>query len=222
MGVHSNHEYRGNTTAVIGYSDVSRRWMMPARYYSRVFDNDGTRVKVVFIDTAPLIDKYRSDTTDYPDVAGQSLEEQLRWLDRELADREGAEWLIVAGHHPVYADTPKSESERTDLQTRVAPLLRRHKADMYICGHIHNFQHIREDASDIDYIVNSSGSLSRKNVGHVEGVSGPEGEPVQAPVRTVFCNGNEGFSLITATRDTLKMHLIDKDGNIIHTVTRRK
>ena len=32
-----NHEYRGNTTAVIEYSNVSRRWQMPARYYSRVF-----------------------------------------------------------------------------------------------------------------------------------------------------------------------------------------
>ena len=30
-----NHEYRGNTQAVIDYSKVSRRWDMPARYYTR-------------------------------------------------------------------------------------------------------------------------------------------------------------------------------------------
>ena len=27
-----NHEYRGNTQAVIDYSEISRRWEMPARY----------------------------------------------------------------------------------------------------------------------------------------------------------------------------------------------
>ena len=31
-----NHEYRGNTQAVLDYGKVSRRWMMPARYYQGV------------------------------------------------------------------------------------------------------------------------------------------------------------------------------------------
>ena len=57
-----NHEYRGNTQAVIDYSGVSRRWTMPSRYYSRIFYNDGTRVKVVFIDTTPIINKYHKNT----------------------------------------------------------------------------------------------------------------------------------------------------------------
>lgn len=29
-----NHEYRGNTQALIDYSKISRRWNMPAHYYS--------------------------------------------------------------------------------------------------------------------------------------------------------------------------------------------
>lgn len=33
-GVLGNHEYRGNTQAMIDYSQVSRRWNMPARYYT--------------------------------------------------------------------------------------------------------------------------------------------------------------------------------------------
>ena len=55
-----NHEYRGNTQAVIDYSEISRRWEMPARYYTRTFEHKGTTLKVVFIDTTPLIDKYRN------------------------------------------------------------------------------------------------------------------------------------------------------------------
>ena len=46
-----NHEYRGNTQAVIDYSKVSRRWQMPDRYYSKVFADDdaGTKVGVLLM-----------------------------------------------------------------------------------------------------------------------------------------------------------------------------
>ena len=105
-----NHEYRGNTQAVMDYSGISRRWNMPSRYYTRIFDNDDTRVKVVFIDTAPIIDKYHADTAEYPDAGRQDVDAQLRWLDRELSRDDNADWTIVAGHHPVYAQTPKQSS----------------------------------------------------------------------------------------------------------------
>ena len=79
---------------------------------------------------------------------------------------------------------------------------------MYLCGHIHTFQHIRRDGCDIDYVVNSSGSLSRKDVKPVEG--------------TVFCSNETGWSLITADRHELNLHMLDKDGHVLHTVTRTK
>lgn len=54
-----NHEYRGNTQAFMDYGKVSRRWMMPAKYYTKVFDHKGTTIRVIFLDTTPLIDSYR-------------------------------------------------------------------------------------------------------------------------------------------------------------------
>lgn len=201
-----NHEYRGNTQAVMDYSGTSRRWNMPSRYYTRIFDNDGTRVKVVFIDTAPIIDKYHADTAEYPDAGRQDVEAQLQWLDRELSRDDNADWTIVAGHHPVYAQTPKQTSERTDMQKKVDPILRKHKVDMYVCGHIHNFQHIRKNG--IDYVVNTSGSLSRPDVKPTDG--------------TVFCSGVPGFSVLTATPKALTLSMIDNHGNVIHQVTRSK
>lgn len=201
-----NHEYRGNTQAVIDYSGISRRWMMPSRYYTRIFDNDGTRVKVIFIDTTPIIDKYHSNTAEYPDANRQNVDAQLRWLDNELSRDDNADWTIVAGHHPVYAQTPKQSSEREDMQRKVDPILRKHKVDMYICGHIHNFQHIRKNG--IDYVVNTSGSLSRPDVTATDG--------------TVFCSGVPGFSVLTATKDGLKLSMIDNNGNVVHQVTRSR
>ena len=137
-----NHEYRGNTQAVLDYSNVSRRWQMPARYYSKVFEEDGATLRVVFIDTTPLIGKYHKDSLDYPSVPQQDAKKQLAWLEEELSGAK-EDWVVVVGHHPIYAHTTKSESERKDMQKRVDPILRRHNVDMYICGHIHNFQHIK-------------------------------------------------------------------------------
>ncbi len=202
-----NHEYRGNTHAIVDYTGVSRRWEMPAKYYSRTFEDDGVTVKVILLDTTPLIDKYRKDTETYPDAAKEDMQAQLSWLENELAHAK-EDWVVVAGHHPVYADTPKSESERADMQKRVDSILRKHNVDMYICGHIHNFQHIRRAGSKIDYIVNSSGSLSRQKAGPIDG--------------TVFVSGKPGFSVLGASEKQLTLSMIDNNGNIIHQVIRKK
>lgn len=202
-----NHEYRGNTGAVLDYSRISRRWVMPARYYSRTFRDKDTSVKMVFIDTTPLIDKYRNNPEEYPDACRQDIDEQLSWLDNEL--QNGLEdWIIVVGHHPIYADTPKDNTERRDMEQRVDSILKKHNVDMYICGHIHNFQHIRRPGSDIDYIVNSSGSLSRPKVKKTEG--------------TVFVSGEAGFSVLGASKNTLTLSMINKNGTVIHQIERRE
>lgn len=201
-----NHEYRGNTQAVLDYGKVSRRWEMPARYYTKVFNDKGMTMRVVWIDTAPLINKYREEKDKYPDACLQDDERQLAWIDSVLTAAK-EDWVIVAGHHPIYAQTKKNESERTDMQQRLDPILRRHHVDMYICGHIHNFQHIRQKDSNIDYITNSAGSLSRK-VAPIEG--------------TLFCSPEPGFSIISANKNQLELRMIDKKGNILHTVTRTK
>ena len=100
-----------------------------------------------------------------PMLANKDYQQQLAWIDSVLTSAK-EDWIIVAGHHPIYAETPKDGSERLDMQARLDPILRKHKVDMYICGHIHNFQHVRVPGSNIDYITNSSGSLSRKGQTH--------------------------------------------------------
>lgn len=202
-----NHEYRGNTQAVIDYSGVSRRWMMPARYYSEVVRGDSVTVRLVLIDTTPLMTAYRTASDVYPDACKQDNDEQLAWLDSVLRDAT-EDWIVVIGHHPVYADTPKDGSERADMQAVLLPVLQRYgNVAIYACGHIHNFQHIKKAGDAIDYVVNTSASLAR-TVNPIDG--------------TVFCSPSEGFSVFSATRDKLNMYFIDKEGKAIHVVTKTK
>ena len=201
-----NHEYRGNTQAVLDYTNISRRWTMPDRYYTKRFEEEGTTIRIIWIDTTPLIDKYRKENDKYPDACKQDINKQLAWLDSVLANAK-EDWIIVAGHHPIYAYTPKEESERMDMQKRIDPLLRKYKVDMYICGHIHNFQHIRVPESGIDYIVNSSASLARK-VKPIEG--------------TKFCSPEPGFSICSINKKELNLRMIDNKGIVLYTITRKK
>ena len=63
-----NHEYRGKTQAFMDYGKVSRRWMMPSKYYTKVFNHGNTTIRIVFLDTTPLIDSYRENSAVYPDA----------------------------------------------------------------------------------------------------------------------------------------------------------
>ncbi len=200
-----NHEYQGNVNALIEYTKVSRRWMMPSRYYSEVINEQGTSIRLVIIDTPPLIDKYRTEKK-YSDAAEQDMDAQLAWIEKTLAENQ-EDWLIVVGHHPIYAHTSKNISERTDMQKRVEPLLLKYNVDMYICGHIHSYQHIRKEGTDMDYVVNGSAGQGR-SVKPIEG--------------TQFCSGNEGFMVMSASAKDLESMYVDKNGEVIHTIKRVK
>lgn len=115
-GVLGNHEYRGNTQAMMDYTEVSRRWNMPDRYYtfSVPLDDevaDSERVRFVFIDTTPLIGKYRAEQAKYPDVQLVDPDTEVRWIDSVLC-ASNEKWKIVVGHHPMYTYDGKDDCEQ--------------------------------------------------------------------------------------------------------------
>ncbi|MDR0575401.1 MAG: metallophosphoesterase [Tannerella sp.] len=196
-----NHEYRGNTQAVLDYSNVSRRWNVPARYYTQVIEaEDGTLCRLLYVDTSPMIDKYRNDSITYPDAHKQDFDIQLQWIDSVLTGST-EKWKIVIGHHPVYADTKKEDSERADMQARLAPVLEKNKVDIYFCGHIHNFQHIQPASSTVNYVVNSAGALAR---------------PVRKTDGTVFCSEDPGFTLCSVDASAIRFFFINHKGETIY------
>ena len=207
FAINGNHEYRGNTQAVLDYGKKSRRWVMPARYYSQTFEaGEQEEALLLFIDTTPLIDKYRKKGDKYPDAGQQDKEAQLRWIEQTLSQSQ-ARWKIVIGHHPLYAYTDKEDSERSDMRQALEALLERYGVDCYCCGHIHSFQHIKPEGATVDYLVNSSGSLAR---------------PVKAIEGTQFCSPDEGFTLVNVADNQLTFYLINDKGEIIYQFSRQK
>ena len=197
-----NHEYRGNTQAVLDYTNISRRWSAPSKYYSEIVELENNQKAVLlFIDTTPLISKYRKESDSYPDAIKQDNKRQLAWMDSTLQANKDAKWKIVMGHHPVYAQTKKSEGERIDLQKQLVPIMERNRVNAYLCGHIHNFQHIKPKNSKINYFVNSSGSLARK---------------VQPTTDTQFCSSEAGFMLMSLNDKKITYYMINPEGEVIY------
>ena len=129
-GVLGNHEYGYNVSAVVEYANISKRWIMDDRYYTRRVEigSTGTFISFVFIDTTPCIADYRGDDeywwdpcgSSYPtcsltssdddfegecefhaNVLSQDCETQYDWLKTALSAVSSEDWLVVAGHHPI-------------------------------------------------------------------------------------------------------------------------
>jgi tartrate-resistant acid phosphatase type 5 len=191
-----NHEYRGNVQALIDYSEVSRRWNLPARYYSKTFDGEENgQIDLFVLDTSPLNAPYYSEAK-YSAVALEDSSAQLKWLDTALASSE-ADWKIVIGHHPLLTGGKRADEPR-DVSERLQPILARHQVDAYFAGHEHDLQHL----------VSSRGT----NV-FISG-AGSEIRPTGTIPETKFAEARNGFMAVSIDSMAMTVNVIDKDGAV--------
>lgn len=201
--VFGNHDYKGNTQAEIDYSKISRRWHMPAHYYSIVKKvNDSVSLKLVFLDTPPLVNEYHKNVSGYPDIAAQDTAKQMKWLKDELSTKE--QWKIVFGHHPVFSSS-HTHGDTKELISKLKPILEKYKVQFYICGHDHDFQHARVKSGNVDYIVTGTGGEPR---------------PAFRNDSTVFSKSAPGFSLVSVRGDSASIYFVDSKGRGLYKYTR--
>lgn len=199
-----NHEYRGNTQAVIDYSRISRRWNMPDRYYTFAVKIDSVNsLRFVMIDTSPFMSEYKKLPDQYPDILKQNTKQQLQWLDSVLS-ASTEKWKIVIGHHPVYS-TDSLRGKNTELLEQLDPVLTKHKVDFYFSGHIHIAQHIQKN--NINYVVSPSGSLG-VNTGTFPGAK--------------FISHSEGFMICTVKKDYFEFIFVDESGKELYRYKKSK
>ncbi|KAI7807415.1 tartrate-resistant acid phosphatase type 5a isoform X2 [Triplophysa rosa] len=160
-----NHDHAGNVLAQIEYSQRSKRWNFPYYYYEmnfRIPKTDST-LTIIMLDTVLLCGNSDDFLDQQPKAphSGVQANKQLIWLQERLA-RSKADYLLVAGHYPVWSI---SEHGPTDcLLKKLRPLLRKYKATAYLCGHDHNLQYLKE--SGIGYVVSGAGNFMDPDVRH--------------------------------------------------------
>lgn len=193
-----NHDYRGNPQAEIDYTQRSRRWHMPARYYSIVkhIDKD-TDAQFFFIDTTPFILEYRKAADQYA-LDGQDARVQLAWLRDALANSK-ARWKFVVGHHHVYSGGKRDT--QMELEQTVVPLLKEYGVQAYINGHEHDLQVIRRPGGKTTYLVSGTGSEHRPT-GKTEG--------------TLFAASEYGFLVLSLMSRQLLVQAVNENGVVLY------
>jgi tartrate-resistant acid phosphatase type 5 len=202
-----NHDYRGNVQAEIDYSDVDRKWNMPARYYSKLFfiDDDSTQgILLVFIDTTPFLSE--SYFGDKHHVKDQDTARQRIWLEKTLGEAPAnVKWKFVFGHHPVYTGGGRMKAlETMEMKNLFKPIFEKYHVNAYICGHDHNLQYIKPPGAT-HYFVSGAGSELSKTVIHPEG--------------GIFARAENGFMNVSVYENQMRISMMNYKGENLYSVT---
>ena len=165
-----NHDWglADSPAAEILYSHQSPSWRMPAPYYTF---------------TAGPVQFFAMDTNEVSEA-------QLLWLKDEL-DKSRARWKLVYGHHPVYSHG--QHRDNPGLIKRLLPVLKG-RADVYLAGHDHDLQHLKEEGGVHFFIAGGGGAGIR---------------PITPGPRSLFAKSSHGFCVVEADAKQLKFRFID-------------
>jgi tartrate-resistant acid phosphatase type 5 len=203
-----NHDYGGNPDAQVAYSKISRRWQMPARYYSKLINvgNDGSQILLAFVDTCPLIKGYYKGEGHH--VHDQDSTAQKKWLEETLRDAPPTvKWKLVVGHHPMYTGGSRTENHDTrSIRQSLQPLFEKYKVDAYLAGHEHSLQH----------------HITKFGTHHFVSGAASEVTPVRMLPISKFVASQYGFMLFSVLPDQMLVQVIDYSGKVIYSTTLKK
>ena len=190
-----NHDYGTDPDAQIRYSKISRRWNMPARYYTKEVDLGDNNGKVLFvmIDTDPMLFPEKQEYVD----------KELVWINDTLANASAdVKWKIVVGHHPCYTVGPRITNYDTITVRKVlADILEKHKVDVYLSGHDHSLQHLKPEGFIHQFISGAGSELT----------------PVHSGIAySKFEASDNGFMYFSVNANKLQMTAINYKGEVLY------
>jgi len=95
------------------------------------------------------LDVFEKGTGSQGGIVPQVTGEQLEWLESVINDNSGVQRIVVMGHTPVLGPIPSECSTYLSLDGgKDSPLwqtLKKHKADLYLCGEVHAASCVQAD-----------------------------------------------------------------------------
>ena len=189
-----NHDYGSDTEAQIRYSKVSRRWCMPALYYSKQYKlGDNDKLLMLFIDTDPMMHAERK----------AQVEQQMVWIDEQLRNAPAdVKWKIIVGHHPYYTVGPRIKNYDTlTVREKLSPVFAKYKVDVYLSGHDHSLQHLKPEGVTHQFISGAGSELTQVT----------EGVPYSR-----FQASDHGFMCFAINKDKINVKAINANGKVLY------
>ncbi|WP_184546777.1 metallophosphoesterase [Mucilaginibacter sp. FT3.2] len=192
-----NHDYLADPDAQIRYSKISRRWNMPARYYSKevALGKGESKDKVLFvmIDTDPFLFESHKDY----------CAKQMDWLNTTLKNAPAdVKWKIVVGHHPYYTVGPRVNNVDTlTMRAAFTKTFEDNKVDIYLSGHDHSLQHLKPEGYTHQFISGAGSELT----GITKGIP-----------YSKFEASEHGFMYFSVNANKLNVKAINVDGTVLY------
>lgn len=206
-----NHDYQrmpeSKVEAELAYAKrVGTRWTMPSRWYSFEFPASQPLVKVIALDSnMPHPESSWKASANFTLTVTEQAE-QLQWLKAELEKPRSAPYLIVMAHHPIYSNGPHGDHKI--LIADWEPLLREHKAHLYLAGHDHDMQHLEFEGHPTSFVMSGGGGADLYNLTIDEARRGP------------YAAKAYGFSHLEIAPEKLTLFHLDQTGRLIHGFTK--
>lgn len=195
-----NHDYGSDTDAQIRYSKVSRRWCMPALYYSKQYKlGNNDKLLMLFIDTDPMMHAERK----------AQVEQQMVWIDEQLRNAPAdVKWKIIVGHHPYYTVGPRIKNYDTlTVREKLSPVFAKYKVDVYLSGHDHSLQHLKPEGVTHQFISGAGSELTQVT----------EGIPYSR-----FQASDHGFMSFAINKDKINVKAINASGKVLYQTELKK
>ncbi len=202
-----NHDYQrmpaSKVEAELAYAKTpNTRWTMPDKWYRFEFPAKDPLVTFIALDSnmPPADGKWDKGTnfTLTPELQAQ----QLAWFAGELEKPRTAPFLVVMGHHPIYSNGPHGDTKT--LVRDWEPLLRKHKAHLYLAGHDHDMQHLEFAGHPTSFVLSGGGGADLYPLAIQPEQRGPM-------ARKVY-----GFTDLEISPAQLTLTHLDETGRVLH------
>ena len=199
---HGAHGVMRDVTSQVNYTKLSKKWFMPATFYTQEFrvvspHDDPFTLEIIVLDTY--------DTS--PRLTRIS-KHQLEWFRSQL-QRSTADWRIVVGHRPIFSGGTKHGSSAY-MQQNIGVHLEKYGVAAYLCGDDHQLQVLEH--SGIAHVLSGGGARANKQLKP----NGVRQTLYQAPIH--------GFVLLELNSTALTAIVVDQraEEKYRHTWPRRR
>jgi tartrate-resistant acid phosphatase type 5 len=207
--VPGNHDYQrmpeSKVAAELEYArQGGTRWTMPALWYRFDFPASHPLMTVIALDSnMPNPTGQQAKGVNFT-LTPEQQAAQLVWLEAELSKPRTTPFLVVMGHHPIFSNGP--HGDHPVLTRDWEPLLRKHKAHLYLAGHDHDMQHLEFDGHPTSFVMSGGGGADLYTLKIEEAQRGPYASKVY------------GFSHLEVTAEKLTLRHLDETGRLIHSM----
>ncbi|KAJ3121055.1 Tartrate-resistant acid phosphatase type 5 [Physocladia obscura] len=165
-----NHDWYTNDSNTFEMLYDSSKWQIPDFFYTKRFQIQTStslfNASFIFIETDLLFYGYQQGSEAIPanfaklgwSAANATVEKQLAWIDRALAEANNDQYVFLLGHHPTF--TCVSHVLESVNMLSVLELVNKWKISAFVNGHQHSLAYYYTNDNNTLQIQSGAGGTS--------------------------------------------------------------